>query len=200
MGYINHFPALPQVPTSLLRCLALAVLVTETPPIQAHTEPDTTRHNPETHWPVPAEPQQLFYLQRDPDINTVVYQLNMKNGQIDENDPVNVFWIRYTENQEQKPLNYIQRTMAFGVSHEKLENGDYALRLVSYKDLPLRLSYHQGERNYRVYTKIQGAQAILDRIYVRIDGGSVFSPNIVYFELSGRDAATGRAVSERITP
>lgn len=184
----------------LLRYLALAVLVTEAFPIQAHTEPDTARRSPEIHWPVPAEPHQLFYLQRDPDINTVVYQLNMKNGRIDEDEPVNIYWIRYTENKEQKALNYVQRTMAFGLSHEKMENGDYALHLVSYKGLPLRLSYHREKRNYVVYAEIRGAQAILDRIYVRIDGGSVFSPNIVYFELSGHDAATGRPVSERITP
>lgn len=187
------------IPRILLGCFAMAVFETGTAPLQVQAQPQPTR-GLETEWPVPAEPLQLFYLQRDPDINTVVYQLNMVDGEINGNKPVNVFWIRYAENNEQRPLNYVQRTMAFGLTHRKLDNGDFALQLVSYRDLALRLTYHEALGRHVVYASINGTQAILDRIYVRIDGGSLFNPNIVYFELSGRDTSTGRAVSERLTP
>ncbi len=186
-------------PRILLGCFAIAVFDTGAAPLKARSQPEAVR-GPATEWPVPAEPLQLFYLQRDPDINTVVYQLNMVDGEINEDQPVNVFWIRYAENNEQKPLNYVQRTMAFGLTHKKLVNGDFALQLVSYKDLSLRLSYHPSMRRHVVYARINETQAILDRIYVRIDGGSTFNPNILYFELSGRDTSTGRSVSERVTP
>lgn len=200
MGQLYLFRPLAYAPRILLRCLVLAVFAVDAPEVRAHEKPAKARQPDKTDWPVPNEPQQLFYIQRDPDINTVVYQLNLANGQIDRDNPVNIFWIRYNEDEQRKPLNYVQRTMAFGMSHKELENGDYALQLVSYKDLPLRLSYSKKKQKYVVYTQIQGAEAVLDRIYVRINGGSMFNPNIVYFELSGRHVSTGQTVSERISP
>ncbi|WP_353185601.1 DUF4833 domain-containing protein [Parapedobacter lycopersici] len=150
--------------------------------------------------PVPDEPKQLFYLQRDPDENTVVYQLNAINGTVDASAPVNVYWIRYAEGGEQKKLNFIQRTMAYGISHKQLENGDFKLHLAAYKSLPLWLTYREEHKKYVVLAEINGRDAILDRIFVRISGGSALDPDIAYFELSGRDLKTDAPVKQRIKP
>lgn len=150
--------------------------------------------------PVPDENRQLFYLQRDPDENTVIYQLNVTDGQLDEADPVNVYWIRYAEGGERKKLNFIQRNMAYGVSHERLSNGDFELRLAAYKALPLRLAYLEDRKKYVVLAKINGKEAILDRIFVRIPKGTALSPDIAYFEFSGRDPNTGVPVKQRFKP
>lgn len=150
--------------------------------------------------PVPNEPKQLFYLQRDPDENTVIYQLNGADGKVDPNEPVNVYWIRYAEGGVRKDLNFVQRTMAYGISHKSLGDGDFELRLAAYKSRPLRLSYCENSDQYRVYATINDREAILDRIFVRIDGGSMFNPGVVYFELVGRDTVTHARVTERIKP
>ncbi|PPL01639.1 protein of unknown function [Parapedobacter indicus] len=150
--------------------------------------------------PVPNEKKQLFYLQRDPDENTVIYQLNMTDSVIDPDEPINVYWIRYAEGGVRKDLNFIQRTMAYGISHKPLGNGSYELRLTAYKSRPLRLSYCDKSKKYVVYASIDNREAILDRIFVRIDGGSQFNPDIAYFELKGRDTATFAPVTERIKP
>ena len=53
-------------------------------------------------FPTPAgNPKQLFYLQRTSNTNTIVYELNYKNGLLDEDEPVHVFWIRYNEKRTQ---------------------------------------------------------------------------------------------------
>ena len=150
--------------------------------------------------PVPNEKKQLFYLQRDPDENTVIYQLNMKDGTLDADDPINVYWIRYTEGGTRKELNFVQRTMAYGISHTPLGNGNYALRLAAYKSLPLQLSYCQQSKKYVVYTSINNHKAILDRVFVRISGGNQFNPDIAYFELTGRDSATFAPLTQRLKP
>ena len=50
----------------------------------------------------------LFYIQRDPNTNTICYELNVdKNGKFEEEDPVHVFWIRYPEGGMRKELNFI---------------------------------------------------------------------------------------------
>ena len=150
--------------------------------------------------PVPCEPHQLFYLQRDPDDNTVIYQLNMDDGTVDSDKPVNVYWIRYAEGGIRQELNFLQRTMAYGISHKPLGDGAYELRLAAYKGHPLRLAYDGKSKAYKVYTPINRQEAVLERIFVRIDGGGMLNPNILYFELSGKDAKTGRPVRERIKP
>jgi len=150
--------------------------------------------------PVPDEPNQLFYLQRDPDANTVIYQLNTADGVVDADEPVKAYWIRYAEGGTRKGLNFLQRTMAYGISHKALDDGTFELRLAAYKDHPLRLAYCEKSKTYKVYTTIDRREAALARIFVRIDGGSVLSPNIMYFELTGRDTTTQAQVSERIKP
>ena len=150
--------------------------------------------------PVPHEKEQLFYLQRDPDENTVVYQLNTLNNKIDQSNPINVYWIRYAEGGTRKNLSFVQRTMAYGISYEQLENGDFELQLAAYKALPLRLTYLKNQKKHVVLTKINGRTAILDRIFVRITGGTPLNPDIAFFELSGRDTTGAVRLSEQRQP
>lgn len=150
--------------------------------------------------PVPNEPNQLFYLQRDPDDNTVIYQLNTVDGVVDADKPVNIYWIRYAEGGTRKNLNFVQRSMAYGITHKKLGDDAIELRLAAYEDHPLRLAYCEKSKTYRVYTTIDRREAVLERIFVRIEGGSALNPNIMYFELVGRDTTTQTRVSERIKP
>lgn len=150
--------------------------------------------------PVPKEKHQLFYLQRDPDANTIVYQLNMVKHALDKKNPINVYWIRYAEQGQQQKLTFVQRNMAYGLKHKLLDNGDYELRLVAYQAFPLLLSYSEKHKRYVVYASINNRQVMLDRIFVRITGGNIFNPNIDYFELIGRDEMTGEVLREKIKP
>ena len=153
-----------------------------------------------TSLPVPHEKGQLFYLQRDPDENTVVYQLNTQNDKIDQTNPIDVYWIRYAEGGTRKNLSFVQRTMAYGINSKELENGDFELQLAAYKALPLRLTYLKSQKKHVVLTKINGRPAILDRIFVRITGGTTLNPDIAYFELSGRDTTGTVRLSEQRQP
>jgi Domain of unknown function (DUF4833) len=151
-----------------------------------------------TNYPVPeGNSNQLFFLQRTPNINTIVYELNYKNGVLDSANPVHVFWIRYAEKAQRMELNYVQRSFAYGVKTKLLSPGNYELSFVSNKKAVLNLRKGKDEKYY-VYTTINNKEAILCRIYLEIAGGSFWSPNIVYAELSGFDPGNGLAVTERI--
>lgn len=154
-------------------------------------------------FPIPSINNQLFYLQRDPDANTLIYKLNMKGGQVDSDNPVNVFWIRYAENGELKPLSAIQRKLAYGIKTRLIEAGKHELRFVSFPRLPLYL-VKSGSNNgspanrYYVYANIEDRQMILNRVFVRIQGGSFIMPNVLYIELNGKDSQTGKPFVHRI--
>jgi phosphatidylglycerophosphate synthase len=156
--------------------------------------------DPQDTFPVP-NANQLFYLQRTANTNTIICELNSNaNGGLNENDPVHVYWIRYTEGGMKKELNYIQRNFAYGIKSESQGAGNYVLRFVSYKKLPLLLMRSPKDNKYHVFATINQRQAQLSRIFVKVDGGTFWSPNVVYMEMKGVDPITGKEVVERIKP
>ena len=153
-----------------------------------------------TPFPVPTGvANQLFYLQRDPNINTVVYQLNANSaGKMDENEPVNVFWIRYADHGERKDLNFIQRKFAYGLTAEKLATDKYELKFAAYSKVRFFLLKSPTDKAFHVYTTIANKQIQLERVFLRIEGGTFWVPNVKYIEFKGLNTATREPVVERI--
>lgn len=166
------------------------------------TQSVTPARNAADTYPVPpASANQLFYLQRNANSNTVVYELNYeKPGKLNEDQPIHPYWIRYTEGGEKKDLNYIQRVFAYGVKVWPKENGDYEFAFVSYKKQRFTLTRSPKDGKYHVYATINQRHAMLTRIFIQVEGGSFWSPNVVYMEKKGIDAETGKEVLERFKP
>lgn len=149
------------------------------------------------NFPIPqGNPNQLFYLQRTTNSNTIVCELNYKNGIVDAKEPVNVFWIRYSEQGQREELSYIQRKLAYGVKTTLIEKDKYRLTFVACKKYPLYL-IKNADNKYIVYATINQKQAVLNCIFVKIAGGSFWSPDVEYIEMIGTDASTGKEVLER---
>ncbi len=140
--------------------------------------------------------KQLFYLQRTSNTNTIVYELNVKKGALDKDNPVHVYWIRYAEKGQTAELSFIQRVFAYGVKIKQMPDTSYRVRLVSYAGYSMYLK-KGADGKYGMYALINGKMMVLSRIFVKITGGSMWSPDIEYFEVSGFDPATGKPVSER---
>lgn len=148
-------------------------------------------------FPVPAgNPNQLFFLQRTSNTNTIVCELNYEKGVLNADDPVHVFWIRYTDKGQKEELNFIQKKFAYGVKSTLISKDKYELNFVSYNKYPMYLMKGTNNR-YNVYGIINQKQAIVNRIFVKINGGSFWSPNVEYVEIKGIDPSNGKEVIER---
>ena len=154
--------------------------------------------NAQEKFPVPAcNSNQLFYLQRTSNTNTLIYELNYKNSVLDTEEPVHVYWMKYNEQGQKAELNFLQRKFAYGIKSTLISKDHYKLHLVSYKDYPMYLL--KGANNkYNVYATINQKKAIVSRIFVKITGGSLWSPNVEYVEVKGTDPVTGKEVMERL--
>ena len=151
----------------------------------------------EPAFPVPTgNPKQLFYLQRTPDANTVVYEVKYVNNVFDTDDPVHPYWIRYTDNAKVEELTLLQRHFAYGVRTKKTGPDDYTLEFVAYKDIPIILKKEPSGK-FAAYVTLNQKEAILEKIYLQINGGSFWSPNVEYAEFTGTDAATGATLVQR---
>jgi len=152
-------------------------------------------------FPTPAESiSRLFFVQRSPNTNTIIYELNNdKNGQLNQENPIHVYWLKYADEGQKEELNYIQRKFAYGLVTKKVNNDQYDVRFVSYKKFPLTLM-KAGDGKYHIFATIEQKQMILSRIFLKIEGGSFWLPNIVYVELKGTDPLTGREITSRFKP
>ena len=154
----------------------------------------------EDKYPVPPDnANRLFYIQRTPNTNTIIYELNARNGQVDEENPINVYWLKYAVGGQREELNYVQRKFAYGIITKKLSNERYDVRFVSYKKFPLLLM-KANDGKYHIFATIAQKQMILSRIFVKIEGGSFMLPNVLYIELKGTDPSTGREITEHFKP
>jgi phosphatidylglycerophosphate synthase len=142
---------------------------------------------------------QLFYLQRDPNTNTIICELNTDSrGQVDETEPVHVYWLRFQENGEKKDLGYIQRKFAYGIESKSMGKGEYELRFVSHKKLPMYLVKSEDDKKYHVYVTVNNKKIQIERIFLRIEGGSFWLPNVKYVEIKGMNTSNNTLITERI--
>lgn len=154
---------------------------------------------PEPSLPTPRGiKNQLFYLQRDPNRNTVIYELNVKNGEVDAKAPVNVYWIRYEEKGQKQDLSTMQRKLGYGVNSKLIGKDKYEIRFVSYDKLPLLLAKSESDNKFHIYAKIKQKQVILNRIFVRVSWGTLGWPKVKYAELTGIEPSSGEELKEKI--
>lgn len=149
--------------------------------------------------PTPKGCNLLFFLQRDPDANTVVYELNFNSdGTLQQNDPIKGSWIRYNEGQQFKELTAIEKKFAYGVKSKPIGEDEYEIRLVAYKKMPMYLKKSETDNKYHIYIKDEGKDLLLKRVFVRVNGGSFWFPKVQYIDLITTNSTTGIEILKRI--
>ena len=125
----------------------------------------------------------LFYVQRNLNKNTIVYALNKNpDGFINEDYPINVFWLRYSTDGSQGQLNNIQKK-AFGYTARKITNNAFECKMTSFESLKFYVHLDNQKRS-QVVTSINGHNCYLNNIYVYADEFGIF-PQVKYIELFG---------------
>lgn len=148
-------------------------------------------------FPIPTgNPNQLFFLQRNQNTNTVVYELNFKHDVLDTVAPIHIYWICYAEKGQIEELTSVQKKYAYGLTVKYIAKDHYQLTFAADKKHIAELM--KGPDNkYHVYDKISQKQAILSSVYLQIHGGSLFAPHIEYILLKGTDPETGAEIFEK---
>jgi hypothetical protein len=148
----------------------------------------------------PVDSRSLFYIQRTPNTNTIMYDLNLRGGVPDPEEPVHVYWRRYTEAGQKEELSFIQEHYAYGLKTRKVQDNRYELRFVSYKKLPFYLTRSRRDNRYCIVAVINGAEIEVSRVFLQIEGGSFWLPNVVCVEVKGTDPATGKEIIQTFKP
>lgn len=149
--------------------------------------------------PVPREPQQVFYVQRSLNANTIVYAARITGGALDSREPVEVYWRRYGDAGERKPLSGLERSLAFGVKAEPAKGrpGSFLVRVVSYPSRPALLRLVEGVP--RLEARVAGEPAVLDHAWLEVDDSGRL-PSVTRVDLYGTSLATGKPLKESFIP
>ena len=152
-----------------------------------------------TEFPAPTgNPNQLFYLQRTKNTNTVIYELNKKNGLLDSKNPIHIFWILFTSNEERQELSSIEKKFAYGITITAIGNEEYQFTLVAYPKITLQLK-KGADQNHHVYLTLSGKLMILQRTFIKEkEGNFSLNPAIEYIDFFGIDVVSGKEINERI--
>jgi hypothetical protein len=146
-------------------------------------------------YPIPSKEGLLFYIQRNQNIDTVVYELNFNTcGDLILDEPMKVYWIKYNELQEESSLNYIQNKLAYGYKSSLINQDLIEFEFVCYAK-KFFISKEKG--TYKVMTKINGTYAKLTNIYVYAEEYGVF-PDVKFVEFFGNDALNNASCYEKI--
>ena len=141
----------------------------------------------------------LFTIERSLNKNVLHYDAKLaKNGDLDADEPVIVYWIMLAEDGHREPLSFIEKQRAYGFSIKSEKRKNYFSMYLA-ADKNKKITVYKDNDKIRAETRINGRQAYLDKIYVS-SNGSLLTPKITYLELHGRDIRTGNKVFEKIIP
>ena len=148
---------------------------------------------------VPDEPNQLFYVQRSPNANTVVYAARLDGqGNFDSRNPVEAFWRKFNIDGSKQPLNFMERMMAYGVKVNARKAGEPITFTIA--SLPQRkLTLGWDVQHHPQATMTIGSRVVkLAYVYLHVVEGGLM-PSVPELDIFGTDLANGKAVHEHLT-
>lgn len=131
-------------------------------------------------------PELLFYIQRNQNLNTVIYEINMHaGGLLNLNEPIKVSWINFEKDGSQvvNELNYIQKKLAYGYQFKVISNDLISFKFVSYDSLTFYLAKNNCGR-FRVFAHFENINIEIKMIYIYAEDFGVF-PQVKFAEFFG---------------
>jgi hypothetical protein len=156
---------------------------------------------PRPGFPVPNDPNTLFYLQRSTNANTIVYAANMDTrGRLDPKNPIEVFWRVFDEDGRRHGLNRFERIMAYGVSVQPAKGVRDAFDgyVVAFPEMQFRVDISESGAPECI-VQLNGHRARLLSIYIELDESSVW-PRPRFLNIYGMDTQSGRVIREHVEP
>ena len=146
----------------------------------------------------PKSENRLFYIQHNENKNTFVYDaIFAAKGVLDDVNPVDIYRILYDEDGQKKPLNPIQKKLAYGLEIKKIEKNVYQLTLVSYPSQKLTLKLDENKKPI-VQTTLNNKLITLNRVFLKQKKGtSGISVKLDYMLFYGKDKH-GKSVHEKV--
>jgi hypothetical protein len=149
----------------------------------------------------PADPNLLFYIQNSINANTVVYTARIEaNGQLDLDQPIDVYWRRFASGGARAPLSFLERIFAYGIRihPQKTEDGKVSVNIVSYPQRMITIDF-DNQAQPRATIRMGDHRAKLIYVYLEVVESKLF-PSVIHVDVFGLDIENARVLHEIIKP
>lgn len=147
---------------------------------------------------IPDEPNQLFYVQRSPNSNTVIYAAKLDaKGNLNSSTPVEAFWRKFNIDGSKQPLNFIERMIAYGVKLDRTKAGQpvtFAIAALPERKVTVSLD---SERRPQALMQIGSHKVKVAYVYLHVVEGGLM-PSVPELDIFGTDIASGKAIHEHL--
>lgn len=140
-----------------------------------------------------AAQNRVFFVSRNLNRNIIVYDIQQKNGVLNQKEPLHVYWYNIEHNPiTTNELNFIQRRLAYGYTVVEKGNNEVTVKLKAYKKRLLRVCKRGGK--WVGITTINGKECVLTEIYAHCPTKT----SCDYMELRGVSVASGKVEKETV--
>ena len=137
-------------------------------------------------------------IERSKNANIVNYDAVLTDeGKINETNPVDAYWLLYAEkNGEREELSaFDKKAYGFKTTYNKEKNNfDFVLKAV--KEKPMVLDLYDNVP--KAVIKINDVDCFLEKVYIESKDGALGIPKVSFYELFGKEVATGKAQQQKI--
>ena len=147
---------------------------------------------------LPDDPNMLFYVERSPNANTVVYAAKLDaNGAFDSGTPVEAFWRWFNVDGHKKPLNIVERLMAYGVqTNPATGKQPINFRIAALPERTLTLAWDEN-KHPEALIQIGGHTVKIAYVYLQVVEGGLM-PSVPALDIFGTDKTSGKAIHEHV--
>lgn len=143
--------------------------------------------------------ERLFFIQRNINSNTIIYDANFDHyGNLKEDSPMDVYWIRYDESGQRMELRTIEKKLAFGIEFLKLDQKGqhYKINIVADKSRDIFLK-QKAPFHAEAYLKINNKMSQLCYLYLNGSYSGLW-PELHSIEYFGIDTLTQKSTYEKV--
>lgn len=142
----------------------------------------------------------LFKIDRSKDKNVVLYDINLtETGQLHSKKPIIYYWIKNEKKGNIEALTWIQKKYAYGLNYLAITNEFATFQFVSYDKLTFTLK-KGNDKKYHVFTKFDNKLVKVKYLFVQIDGGTFWIPNVTEVKIYATEVKTGKEIIKTIYP
>lgn len=142
----------------------------------------------------------LFTIERSLNNDQIIYFLHLdENGLPKDQDPIQLKWLDNEHTGELIPVNWLKKKFGYGVEILSQNGEEVTFKFVSYDKTYFTLKKDLWG-NYGVFAQINAHMMKIKHVYLKIDGGSFWKPNITEVAVSGFNESANISVYETFNP
>ena len=142
----------------------------------------------------------LFKIGRSIDKNEIHYILKLNSkGELNQDEPLEIAWMNNEDAGQKEKMNWIKKKFGYGLTYNYINPFEANFNFVSYQKRSFTLKKNKTG-DFKVFTSSKGKMVEVQKIFINIEGGSFWIPNITYVELSALEPQTNSLIHEIINP